>query len=206
MIGILRGLTERAARWPGLFDLARWLLEAGFVGERRVLRRLLPSARGAGRGPVLDLGCGTGTFAPLFREALYVGVDLSYPYLARARRRGGRYVQADAARLPFRDGAFREGFVVGVLHHFDDRLARAALAELARVLAPGAFFAVLEDVPTRRRWNWPGRLVHRLDVGGTIRPPEGYRALFPAQLQVEEEGGFTSGVCDYGYWGGRRRS
>ncbi len=90
------------------------------------------------RGPlrVLDVGCGTGRSRRIYRarSGFYTGIDLSLGSLGLARRReqDASWLQADALRLPFRDGSFDVVAFSSVLHHVPDR--RIALAEALRVL------------------------------------------------------------------------
>ena len=126
-------------------------------------------ARGA-RGPVLELGCGTGRLSvPIARAGVsLVGVDRSDPMLARARekarairtRPGGRppgrltLVRADIRALPF--GSERFPLVLapyGVLQSLiRPRDLSAALASVSRVIAPGGTFA-LDLVPDVPKWD-----------------------------------------------------
>lgn len=102
---------------------------------------------------VLDAGCGSCVHAARLarRGAHVVGVDFSGAALARARAVLGRTGLADRVdlhrgsllALPFRDGSFRAASCWGVLMHVPD-LDRA-LAELARVLAPGGRLAIMEN-------------------------------------------------------------
>ena len=77
-----------------------------------------------------------------------VGVDIS-PTLIMAASDGdaaGRYVLADAARLPFPDGSFDLVVAYNSLMDFDD--LAAAVGETARVLTPTGVFAVCVVHPT----------------------------------------------------------
>jgi arsenite methyltransferase len=96
-------------------------------------------------GVVLDVGSGPGNVtAELAREAgpggLALGVDISEPMLARAvRAEAGPqvgFLRADAQRLPFRDEVFDALTSMAVLQLIPE--PRAALAEMVRVLKPGA--------------------------------------------------------------------
>lgn len=119
-------------RVAATYDATRGGMERG----RRlasVLAGLLPS-----RGPLLEVGVGTGTvsagLAELGRDM--VGVDLSLPMLAVARERlPGRIAAADALRLPVRTGSVAGACLVHVLHLVAD--VPQTLAEVARVLRPG---------------------------------------------------------------------
>lgn len=99
---------------------------------------------------VLDLGCGTGQLLARMAATLsgrrLVGCDFSAGMLAQAAvrladaapapatARVPALVRGDALRLPFRDGTFDAVVSTEAFHWFPDQ--RAALAELARVLAP----------------------------------------------------------------------
>lgn len=116
--------------------------------------------------PVLDLGCGDGTFTRLlFRPPVEAGIDLNPDEVARAQR-SGVYKQAlcvSAVTLPFADGSFASVFSNCVLEHVDG--IDLALAEIRRVLKPGG--ALLTTVPTPR-WESDGPLpvLRRLGLDG----------------------------------------
>jgi ubiquinone/menaquinone biosynthesis C-methylase UbiE len=115
--------------------------------------------------PVLELGCGTGRISvPVARAgARVVGIDLSEPMLARARRRLTRshlahralLVRGDIRRLPFRS---RRGFGLvmapyGILQSLTrEGDLRAALESVHRVLRRGGLFGA-DLVPDLPRWR-----------------------------------------------------
>jgi SAM-dependent methyltransferase len=98
-------------------------------------------------GPVLDFGCGDGTFAALLFDRLAYGVDNDPAALAIAERFGlyETLVRAADDRIPLPDGAAGSILSNSVLEHVV-RLD-AVLAELARVLRPGG--ALLFTAPVR---------------------------------------------------------
>lgn len=104
-----------------------------------VLSRLPPPATGSDGRPtrVGDLGGGTGLLLARLgpRTPPVLLLDLSLGMLARAPRAAAR-VQGDLVRLPLKDGALDVVYAVTCLL-LSPRERRVALAELARVLAPG---------------------------------------------------------------------
>lgn len=158
------------ARWDGLpsalYDvgmaaLERWPLRRWRERVRALLRQALPGRPGpagadgrggrGGDGPrrVLEVGAGTGlNRLPAELPARVVAVDESLDMLRRARERGYRAaVAADAGALPFPDGAFDAGVETLVWCEVDRPVA--ALAEVGRVLAPGAPLVMFDHVRPR---------------------------------------------------------
>jgi SAM-dependent methyltransferase len=130
------------ARPPRYDGLADWYdREIGGLEVTTSAITTLARLVGAGPGRCLDLGCGTGIAIPALLERGWrvVGVDLSGDQLRRARQRAGApdtwLVTADAAALPFVNGAFDA--VVSLLTHTDFDNPEAAFAEAARVLRRG---------------------------------------------------------------------
>ena len=119
-------------------------------------------------GIALDVGSGPGNVTAALAKAagpggVALGVDISEPMLARAvRAEAGPqvgFIRADAQRLPFRDSVFDAVVSIAMLQLIPE--PRAALAEMARVLKPGARMAVM--VPTAGR---AGALMRLLPDGG----------------------------------------
>src|SRR5471032_2230704 len=116
------------------------------------------------RGPVLELGCGTGRLLmPLARTgSRIVGIDRSGPMLERAVRRRRRLpldrrpdiVRGDIRDLPFRSRKF--GVVVapyGMLQSLlNDEDFAAALASVSRVLRRGGVLGI-DLVPDLPAWD-----------------------------------------------------
>ena len=93
---------------------------------------------------VLDLGCGVGDSVDAFRardpQVEWVGIDVPGSPEARERTRtDARFETFDGIALPFEDGSFDLVFCKQVLEHV--RHPEPLLSEVARVLAPGGFFA-----------------------------------------------------------------
>lgn len=96
---------------------------------------------------VLDAGCG-GSIFPLFLDACgwqTAACDRSVPRpLANSQSAVG-YVDGDLLRLPFADAAFDAAFCISVIEHLGHAAAVDAMAELHRVLKPGARLLLTTD-------------------------------------------------------------
>jgi len=113
-------------------------------------------------GRVLDLGCGTGTFVALLREAVgpvaeIVAVDLDVANVSQIGRHDASTdaVVGSALQLPFADGTFDAVWSANLTQYFDDADLEVLLAEVARVARPGAPIAV-KDVDMSALRIFPG--------------------------------------------------
>lgn len=147
----LPGLSETRETWDAIAPAFARTRQRAWESVLAWAAREVP--RG---GRLLDLACGNGRHGgPLAARGLRVtGADFSRPLLAFARERGVDVVAAEVGALPFRTRAFDGAMFVAALHNVPGRARRiAALAELARVLAPGAPALVT----VWARWQ-PGRV------------------------------------------------
>jgi ubiquinone/menaquinone biosynthesis C-methylase UbiE len=104
---------------------------------REFLGHLAPGAR------VLDLGCGRGSFPASAYPLRVVRADVVRP----PAEAGASAVQANAARLPFRDACFDAIVANHSLEHFVE--LEAVLGEIRRVLKPGgSLFVSVPDSTT----------------------------------------------------------
>jgi SAM-dependent methyltransferase len=103
----------------------------------------------AGSTRVLDLGCGEGQVARRIAAlgAEVVGIDPTVGQLATARARSGGpvYARAGAEAMPLRAGSFDAVVSCLVFEHLDP--FEPAVAETARVLAPGGRFVLFLNHP-----------------------------------------------------------
>ncbi len=193
---MLKRWIEKLANQPVLFDAFRWILEAGFKGEKAVLRKEgVPNDNS-----VLDLGCGTGVLSEIFNPISYLGIDVNQRYIQRARNvhAGYRFLVMDGQNIGLESGTFDAAIISGVIHHLGDDKAKAILSEAHRVLKPATGRLILwEDVPTRHPLNFVGKLIQRLDVGEYMRSEQGYIELVRSVFKYEKHYWMSSGICDY---------
>jgi ubiquinone/menaquinone biosynthesis C-methylase UbiE len=103
---------------------------------------------------VLDIGCGTGTFATLIKrlhpDVEVVGLDPDPKALARARRKAEResvevrFDQGFADALPYPEASFDRVFSSFMFHHLSREEKEGTLREVRRVLKPDGTLHLLD--------------------------------------------------------------
>ena len=131
---------------------------------------------------VLDVGSADGPSVPWLRGSPHVTVDLDPRGL-----RPGEGVCASALALPFRDGSFDLVSAFDVVEHCEPEAQ--ALAELARVLAPGG--RLLLSVPAYQ-WAWSDH---------DVRAGHHRRYTRPRLVAAVSAAGFDVRRASYGFAG-----
>jgi ubiquinone/menaquinone biosynthesis C-methylase UbiE len=120
------------------------------VFGRRFAERALDALVVVRGARVLDVACGTGSFARMAAHVVgpagkVVGIDASPAAVEAARRIDVTSIVEwrswDGARLPFEDAAFDVVACQHALHRFHDPVA--VLADIRRVLAPGGRMGIM---------------------------------------------------------------
>jgi ubiquinone/menaquinone biosynthesis C-methylase UbiE len=187
----------RYARIAGLYDLLDWPFEHRYRPGREFVGA-------SSMGLTLEIGAGTGKNFPYYSsEATVIAADLSWPMLARARRRLRAPVRAllvaDAARLPVRHAAVDTVVATFVCCVQED--PGLALTEIERVLRPGGLALFLEFVEPARGWerrlmrlleplvrgvygvHWGNNLAERLSTVGHFDVVE-VRPIWPPMIHA----------------------
>ncbi|WP_029117284.1 class I SAM-dependent methyltransferase [Mycobacterium sp. URHB0044] len=153
---VTRSLGNRHDYLPaaGLdFLLPSYDLLTRVLGMRPVYDALVAQAELFDGAKVLEIGCGTGNLTMKAKRAhpgvRLTGFDPDPRALARARRKAGRaagvqFDQGYAQELPYADGSFDRVLSSMMLHHLDDDVKAAAIAESFRVLRPGGSIHVAD--------------------------------------------------------------
>lgn len=133
---------------------------------------------------IIDIGCGSGVFTQLLREAGYhvVGLDISPKLIERGKNiyPGLELIVGDAENLPFANETFDGVLLSGIVHHFPDPQQLAA--ETYRVLRPGGRFMAFDP----NRMN-PFMYLYRdrsSPLYSSVGVTENERPLLPKQAAV----------------------
>jgi ubiquinone/menaquinone biosynthesis C-methylase UbiE len=132
------------------------------------VREALLEHPGGGRSArLLDIACGTGSFLAEVKRNYprlsVVGVDLSPPYLARARRQLAMWSRvvlagANAEALPLPDASVDIVSCVYLFHELPRHVRQAVAREIARVLRPGGRFVYVDSLQIGDDPNYDGSL------------------------------------------------
>jgi len=149
-------LSENSAQ---LYDFQ---VEALFGGTADAMRRqaYVPLARAlqgrdAKRTTLLDIGAGTGQFLRFVKsvqpQLKTIALDLSEPYLARARRtlKTGvptQFVEAAAEAMPLSDKSIDMAVSIFLFHELPPKVRVSVAREIARVLKPGGIFVLADTI------------------------------------------------------------
>lgn len=137
-------------------------VEALFAGTADAMRRraYVPLARfldrkDARRRVLLEVGSGTGRFLRFVKSAQprlkVIALDLSEPYLERARRRLRReksvsFVAAPAEAMPMPDASVDAAVSIYVFHELPPKIRAAVAREIGRVLKPDGIFVLADSI------------------------------------------------------------
>ncbi len=149
---------------------------------------------------VIESGCGQGTtlnYLPPLGATTY-GLDFSFQSLKDARsgakelafiRYPGLF-QADAERLPVRDGHFDIALSIGVLHHTPNTLS--GIKEIYRVLKPGGVAIVMLYRSGNPKW-WMTRLLRAMS--GLVDCITGKPYTLAQKLRDRQQGSQLAGTA-----------
>jgi SAM-dependent methyltransferase len=130
------------------------------------LDRVLDESTGSkGLGTVAEICCGHAEAIHRYHDRIdvAVGIDISTEMLRVAQRENAgprRYfVQGDATRMPLASARFDTVFMLGGIHHVNDRAG--LFSEIARILNPGGRFIFREPLNDLLPWRILRAMVYR---------------------------------------------
>ena len=155
--------------------------------------RAFRTARLQLEGPVLDVGCGDGTFGAMLKRVVgstghTTGIDLNSDALHKARRNPWQpysaLVLGDATELPFTDGVFQTVIANGSITGMGPSFA-SALREILRVLASdGQFYCTVPTMLFRENWLL-ARILRKLGLSTAASRSEVFTAHIMQGVRIE---------------------
>ena len=181
---MLMELAKKALASPVVFDTYQSLIGAPEC-HRRFIHEMVRPISGE---RVLDIGCGVGASLRYMPDSVdYLGVDISEPYIARAKADSGlrgKFICADITTLDAGVlGMFDRAFCFGVLHHLSDIMVAQAVNFVRRVVKPGGVFVSIDPcyVPGQ---HVIAKFINDHDRGEYIRDPAGFERIISGLGQV----------------------
>lgn len=110
------------------------------------LRLMLLKAAPKG-GKVIDFGCGSGLWSPMFEDYEYTGLDQNANMIsvANSRNTGLKFQQIEWNKIPLEDSSVDVIFTSAVLQHNKHDQKLPVLREFYRVLKPGGIYLATEN-------------------------------------------------------------
>lgn len=166
-----------------------------------VFKRLINSNidRG-GIESVLDVGCGTGTQAPLFDKSKYLGFDVDSNAVNYAKRQhpGYEFLVRDATGFKLKK-KFDLVLIVGVLHHLNDQELVSTLDSVKHHLKQSGKLLIIEAIPPLFKWNFIGKMLRNKDRGSHIRKLGEYENFVNKKFNVKLRKNVYGGFFDYAF-------
>ncbi len=163
---------------PIVWEVSRLGLDLAFGLYRKRVRLLRDWGLVQNAPSVLDIGCGIGQYARV-SAGHFLGVDMSEPYIAYARRRHRRPNQTfrcvNATALLEERAAFDLVLMVDFLHHLTDEECLSVLATAARL----AKQHVVSFEPVTFQPHPLGRWIVEHDRGHYVRPLDALTQFYP---------------------------
>lgn len=150
---------------------------------------------------VLDVGCGTGDYAPLVDNpaCTYVGLDFCEPYVAEARKLypapHRQFLVGDIRTLGYGPNSFDKALILGVMHHLTDDENLELLRALNKVISDRV---VIMDL-SPGGWHFINTILCRFDRGRYPRRLADQCKLISKVMDVSWSGQYfvRSGVQRY---------
>lgn len=141
-------------------------------------------------GVAAEVCCGAGEAFQLYQDkvACGIGIDISTGMLSAAKHKFSGtclyFVQGDATMIPLESGSFDTVFMLGGIHHVNDR--RKLFSEIQRILKPGGRFIWREPVSDFWLWRLLRAIVYRASpiLDHATERPLLYRETVPVLQSV----------------------
>ncbi len=132
--------------------------------RRTILKPLKNHFKSQRKLKILELGCGAGSFTQFlvksFPDAQVIAVDLSSPYLEKAKEKlkgeNVSFICGEGESLDFKDETFDAVVSVFLFHELPESIREKIIIESKRVLKKGGFFGLVDSLQSHdnKKLNW----------------------------------------------------
>ena len=178
----VRNILASQSRRPHWYNAIQQFFGSQNMWEQFVLQ-YLPKKESYS---ILDIGCGTASILQYLPATVqYTGVDAHQPYIDSCNNKyhsRGQFICGDWSIKPQREPVDCI-LLLGLLHHLDDKEAKAVIRMGLQHLNTGGILLCLDGCREADRSTLE-ELFYLIDRGTFIRSPEEYQALFPTKPTI----------------------
>lgn len=171
------------------------ILTLNYMLIKSILKKWSPK----GEITVLDLGCGLGNLAPLFKSKGYLGVDIDEKSIEIAKQNYPIYTFKVGDITTFSiNRNFDLVVAIGVFHHINDKQMDMGLNVIKKHLNKDGRAIIVEAIPPIFKWNIIGQAIRLMDQGHFIRPFQQYEKKIKSKFNILYAQERKGGIVDYG--------
>lgn len=140
---------------------------------------------------VLDIGCGTGDFAPLFPKEEYLGIDTNPAYISFAKNKYlHQFFVGNILNYNFGKQFFDASILISFLHHLSDQQVKRILPKIISLTRK-----IIIIVDLNPQTSFLKKLAIRLDRGNFVRTTEKKIVLLSHFAKIVKISHFSTGLA-----------
>lgn len=169
-------------------DLFQRILTLNKDEQRARLRNRIEALHLPEGSKVLDFGCGTALFAPVFRDAnvAYCGYDIDGGLIAYASYLYDHGRFTDSKNELKKERPFDLILANCCFHHIDDTTLAEELGQMKTLMKSGGILIMIDILLPRNDTFLPRILFRKLERGAYIRSQEDYRSIIERQCLIRK--------------------
>lgn len=186
-------LVHRCFEATIIFDVFRKILHQNFSTEKKVLKKELDLTK-----KTLDFGCGSGPYAVIFPQEVYIGMDVDERNIAFAQKRYKKKFIVEKSGSLKAIPKVKQLFAIDVFHHLPNVLVKKYVDEFYQVLEEGGKILILDHYPVKEQTKIMGKILLTFDRGKYIRDKQTLMTFFEKKFIGEKTYDFYAAGCrDY---------
>ena len=140
---------------------------------------------------VIDIGCGTGDFTPLFSKKEYLGIDINPRYIAYAQKHYSyRFICHNVIDYDFKNYKFDASLFISTFHHLSDTQSKIILKKTSIITRK-----IIIIIDLNPETSLIKKFLIRLDRGNYVRTTKEKIALLSPYGKIIHVSHFSSGLA-----------